>query len=1580
MDENPALGTDLTNDMWTVINNYFTENPNWMARHQIDSYNDFVENKIPLIMKNINRISAFMFDKVEKDVTYKVDIYLGGKTANKFRIAPPTIYDHKTQQMRPLFPNEARLKNLTYGFDIFVDMELEYSSKRDDVQIFDGLTLPDTSFLNNIYLGRIPIMLHSNMCSLNKIPLDALPEFGESAYEPGGYFIIDGREKVFLSQERKVENSILLTAITDSQQKNKYKHSAEIKSVNDEGFTSPRNNKLLLESAGTITFLVGMEDKPFIMPVEGRHVPLFILFRLLGIESDLDIMTMIIGDIHSELGKKMVELLKPCAHDPFIMRYHVYDKQNAEKYMEPLTSRSKTNITTGLDKLEELHKNKLNRLSFLYDTVYENIFPHTGPDFQSKAYYLAHMTRKLLLKELGIEKDTDRDSFLNKRVDTSGHLLATLFRETVSRGFMYNARREIESRFELSGNEFLGRNIVNIVHENNYYVVFNSSIFMNGIPAQSIPGFMSSLKRGKIGQKVGVIQSMDRINYYSMISHLRRLNDTPLGGRVQDKQRYLHNSQYGYLCPAETPEGQSVGLRKALALLTTITIGYPGNQLREICKQLGTVPLKHLKPIDTHKQTRVFINGDWFGCTINPGSLVDKFRLMRRNGLINLTTSISWYNERGEIYICSDTGRLVRPLLIIGPGNELLIQPGDLKAISTGKQQFSDLCLGKLMVKAGKHREFTDINIYKPDTMLELSARDPELYDKLRANQACIEYVDMLEMDTVLLAGELNFDRSSKNKYTHVDLHPAVIMGAMVQTCPFIHHGQGGKYFGHSKHIKQAVSAYTDNYWHRIDTSAHLLHNPEQPLIQTRMTGVMNHDVLGTGQNIIVAIAYYNGYNQDDAIIANNTSVDFGQFDSSYYKLYEDVEKKDEKGGTEERFYNPKFAGEFEEYPETLTVPDGDISYDGLDKYGFIKEGTYITDENTVLIGKYLNIKDQNNTIQHSDTSTFIKHDNLNSYVDKVYTCVTDYSKDARLCKVRTCQHRRPQNGDKFASRNGQKGTIGLYLPREDMPFTDDGIVPDMILHPSAYPKRMTVNQLLEMLYGNLAAECGFHGIANGLDSFDAETLNEVLCDKLGFTYYGDRVLYNGVYGEQMDCAIFMGPLYVQRLKLQVQDKINYRDTGYRKDGVPVPGGAYTVRERSVVSGRANGGGIKIGEMERDALIAHGLMGYLNERDIVRGDKFYVFVSTVNGEISIGNPADNIYFDTLEDGPLNYHLEDGTGQGRRSLIGLNTMGRRQNGFVRLTIPYAMKLLIQEINGIGMRLRLNPRVTRMLIDADSRNKSVNDMLLDMEDIITEDESKIAELLEKSISQQIESRLDLEANIEESYKNAVINQEPDAENVTLNAYKDAMLVEQDKSIDKELDITAGMEPFKHPEELPNLTTIPATGAAILTNPMVPGLPVISPPVLMPGHIQTPAILEPLPPIISPVNNQLGGAEAGQLKTVTFAPVTTQTDSRSSNLVPAELPIISTGGASEEDDFNLMPLNFKPRVPAGQDQLAGGGVGQDINFPQLSNSQSGGAMQPAQGIIKPLGVETKQINISGTERELSEMGVSNFQPAVL
>ena len=1315
----------MDEDTWKVIDSYMAEYPDWQAQFQIDIYNDFINNRIPLAFKNKNSGTAVLFDKEDPEVSYKFELYIAGKSGDRYKICPPTILDHITGKMRPMYPNEARLKNLTYGADIFFDIELEITMKKGDKIILDKQPVPNPDFLKNNYLGKIPIMMRSNLCILNKVPSTALPEFGESEFEFGGYYILDGREKIIMSLESKADNTLFFTEIND----NKYTKTVEVKSLSDEAFENARTNKLQMENAGTITMRLGQQN-PFISDIhffdgakEKRDTPLFIIFRLLGVETDADIIQMICGNLDTELGRSLAELLRPSAQDRYIRRLGIYTKQTAEAFLEPLVSRSQANIQNN--QLNDMTKDKLNRLSFLYDTMSENLLPHVGRDHYAKACYLAYMTRRMLLFHLGLEVDTIRDSFINKRVDTGGYLLSVLFKDSI-RQVLYDSIRNIKRKYEFDGQEFSGQNILALINENNYREIFNYNVF-NEV-------FGGSLKRGTIGTKKGVVQQIDRLNYFSASSHIRRITDPEdPSGKVTEDRRRINVTQYGYICPCESVEGQSVGLRKAMSVMTTISVGYPSGQLKELCYKLGCVPIRNIGKLDLWRTTRIFINGAWIGCVAQPQLLVQLFRLMRRNGLINAFTSIAWYVERDEIMISCDGGRLVRPLYVI-ENNELAITPGDIKDLGDDKKSFTDLCFSRLKRKDGRKTRFTDY-LVSPLSMLGLEFNDPELDMKLRANQATIEYIDIQESDTCMLTlSYLPSQSSIVRTYTHAEIHPIMILGASAQISTLSDLGQSGKYLGvgSSKHPKQSVSTYATNFMHRIDTSAHLLHNPERAIIHGRLNEQIHHDKIGTGQNIIVAVVYYNGYNQEDAICGNSTSIDMGQFNSSYYKMYEDFEKVDKKTGLEERFYNPLYRSEVPEYPPDLEPKKKE--FENLDKFGFVKEGTYLTNENAVLMGKYIKTKNEFGEVDYSDASYQVKKDNVGSYVDKVFTCQTNMAGE-RLCKIRTCQYRKPEIGDKFASRNGQKGTFGLVIPREDMPFTDDGIVPDMLIHPSAYPKRMTINQLTEILFGTMATELGMFGVAGTMEAFDMERINEVLADKFGLSYYGDRVLYNGTYGEQMSASIFMGPIYYQRLKYMVADKVNHRLPGIREDGVPVPGGAYTVRERQVVSGRANGGGIKIGEMERDALISHGVFGFINERDMVRGDKFIVFISAASGEISVGNPQKNLYFDPATDGPMSYHLQEGSSAGNQYIIGLNTTERVQRDFYKVQIPYAMKLVIQELNGLGLSLKLKPQRLRMLAEADGQ-ADLDDVIIGLNDIIDQENQDIHELLQKSLVEQLE----------------------------------------------------------------------------------------------------------------------------------------------------------------------------------------------------------------------------------------------------
>ena len=1306
---------NLEVDTWDVITSYFKDPaiPNYLVRHHIDSYNDFIHNKVPQIMKNFEKIPPYvLIDKEDRNITYEIQVYYGGKNHDRYKITRPTVVNYPSGEVRQLYPNEARLKDITYGFDFFYDVEIEYTMRRGDQKILDRIPSPYPEALRNIYLGKIPIMLRSDMCALSAAERnpELLTQMGEDKYDLGGYFILDGAEKVIVSQERKAENIVFLQTINPASGNEKYTHTAEVKCVSDEAFANARTVRLQLETKGTITVRLG-QDRPLINQNEYRDVPLFIMFRALGIESDQEIMKYIIGSLEGELAEKMMDLLRSSILDQFILREEIYDRERAEEYLMKFTARAQqSDRKDNVSNFSEVIKNKKVRLCYLFDTFRESLFPHisstTGDIYKAKAYYLGYMTRKLLLLRLGLTKDTDRDNFCNKRIDLSGFLLSTLFRDAFQQ-VIRNARVETNRKYTFNAKEYSGSDrITSIINDGNIREIFSPEVFKKH--------FNGALKIGTIGQKKGIVQALDRVTRNLTIAHLRRIIDNVAGGRVTIPRRRLHASQYGCVCPVETPEGPKVGLNKGLALISHITFGTPTKYVIQFLIEEGLEVLDDLTPVEAQRVCKVFVNGNWVGCHRNPEKLQRMFILYRRNGLINIFISFSWDRSTNEIQMFTDGGRFVRPLYVI-ENNNLLLQPRHIRAIKSSELAFTDLVAGFRKRKEEYDYYSQDI---KPLSLLGLDKTDALYPAKLTETQSVIEYIDCQEFDMCMLPIGFTIDHTSLQRYTHMELHPSMFLSFNAHLLPFGDHNQAARTIYASKHVKQGISPYALNFNSRIDTSSHILNYPQRPLVQSRLQKYINQDIFGQGMNIYVAIASYN-YNQEDAIVGNQSSVDMGLFHTTYYKSYKDMEMTESKTGEETRFFNPLYTHEMPQYPPLLNKKTRQ-NYGKLDKWGFPLRGEFLESDD-VVICKYIKTKDETGADVEREMSTTTKTGNEGSFIDKVFTWQTNAVGD-RAVKVRTCQNRPPIMGDKFASRCAQKGTFGITLKKEDLPYTEDGIIPDFVLDPGSYPKRMTVSQFIEILFGNMASELGFIGSFNAFETVDVEQINHIMEDMLGFTSYGDRILYNGYTGEQMDVKIFSGCIYYQRLKYMVDDKINTRYSGVRDNGVPVPGGLYTVKERQSVSGRANGGGLKFGEMERDALIAHGIWGFIKESYIERCDKFIIQVSVKSGDISIANPEIGLFYDNVADGVVSYHLVEGVGNKGLTpdrILGLNLYNQKSLDFITLVVPYTFKLLIQEMEGMMIQVRFDVSRLRRILPENISSSEIAELTHEMIDDLMEE---------------------------------------------------------------------------------------------------------------------------------------------------------------------------------------------------------------------------------------------------------------------
>ena len=1221
--------TDLNDeDIWKVIYSYFEDYDNkknyYLTNHHLDSYNDFVLNKIPQTFKENNPQTVFLGkDDDTKKYKYEVDIYYGGINADKIYIGKPIIH-HKDNKKKQMFPNEARLKNLNYCSQIYCDIDIviktDEKEKDDKIKSIGAKSIIEESIYSinldyndkknikknqiktfeHICMGTIPIMLHSKLCVLYNNSKEVLKNMGECEHEQGGYFIIDGKEKVIVSHERKAENKIYVQKINDD----KYSHSVNIKSVPQGKFKYPKTTEISIK--------ISDESLELRLPGFNKRIPLFIIFRVLGFETDKEIIELILGDLDKDYNKEILPELVSTVKAGSI----IYKQISALKYLKQFTQGQ--------------------TISKAMNIINNELIPHVGLDYVSKAYFLGHMVKKLLFNKLELIPDTDRDSFAFKRVDLSGFLLAGLFRDNLIQ-FQRNAKIEIDKEYRFNTSKYK-TNIDDIINESNIRNVFN-------VNKMDKP-MMNAFKLGTILNKKGLIQSLSRRSFNDIISHTRRIN-TP-SDLVMIGQRKLHSTQYGIICPIEAPDGANVGIKKHMTIMTSITFGCDPKPIEKCLREFGLIYLDEISIDEVKDNCRVFLNGNYLGIHLDPNNLVMILKLLRRNAYINIFTSVTLDYRFNELYISTDGGRCCRPIPIV-ENNKLLLNKEHIEGLKEGKYNWNNLISG-----FGSNQDKLDY--YNCDYSCPIQKKN--LIENLRKTQAVMEYIDVDELHSCLVAfsrEKLETTPLTSARYTHCELHPSMILGPLGFICPFSNNSQSIRNVFGAGQGKQAVGVYTSNYRNRMDSGVHILNYPQKPLVNTKMTDYIMNSKLPSGINAIVAIGSYSGYNQEDSVLINKSALERGLFVSSYYKVYESEERIDRTKNLNTTFYSP-------ENNEKNVELSKKYNYGKLDKFGVIKENQYAYQDD-ILISQY-----NQSTEGTEDSSVAVKKD-AGGFVDKVFMFNTN-SDNNKLVKVRLCTTRIPEVGDKFASRHGQKGTIGLPIKAIDMPYSKEGITPDIIVNPHAFPSRMTIGQFLETIGGKIGLMLGFYFDGTPFEDQSIEELGEVLEKECGFEKYGNEVLYNGRTGKQLSCQIFMGPCFYQRLKQMVIDKINSRAPG-----------SINYLTKQPPAGRAAGGGLRLGEMERDAVISHGISNFLKESTVEKSDKYTCFVSDHTGEISSINKNKNIYFSPNYDGPIEF--EGNTADELR----LKVQDKKSNSFSRIEIPYSVKLLIQECEALGVSLRI-----------------------------------------------------------------------------------------------------------------------------------------------------------------------------------------------------------------------------------------------------------------------------------------------------
>jgi DNA-directed RNA polymerase II subunit RPB2 len=1165
---------------WDIIGSYFKgQHLERFVRHQLESYNNFVSYQIIKTIEMFNPlhiVSEQDFDPNSKQ--YSLEIFI---TFENFQIYRPQIHENNGA-IKLMFPQEARLRNFTYASSTTIDINIKYI-----VRTGPNLENIKTFYKNipKVHIGKLPIMLKSNICVLSQYKHFENTQTGECKFDAGGYFIINGSEKTVLGQERAAENRVFCFNV--SKNNTKYSWIAEIKSVPDFKCISPKQITMMLSSKNN-----GFGNPISIeLPRVKQPIPLFIVFRALGVISDKDICEKILLDINDTEGKnkRLLEALQASVIDAnkFITQ------EDCIKYITSYVMYTPINMDkeTGAKKKHE----------FTLDILSNDLFPHCHT-MEQKIYFLGYMASKLLMAAFEIIKQDDRDSYVNKRIDLTGTLLNNLYRNYFNKlvkDMEKQIIREINTGSWKSIDDY--ENIINLT---NIYKIVKSTTIENGIKR--------ALSTGDFGikhtnsNKVGVAQVYNRLNYVSSLSHARRISTpTDKSGKLIPPRK-LHNTSWGYLCPAETPEGQSVGVVKNMSYMTHITIYSNSLSLYEyIMPNIIAIDSSELTPSQMYGKVKVFINGSWVGITNTPQELYLMLKEKKYKGIINIYTSIVFDYKLCEIRICNDSGRLTRPLLRIKDRN-ILITPSIIDKLNKEELVWDNL--------------LTDSKI----------------------NDSVLEYIDPEEQSWSLIATnpkDLIHPDNNLFRYTHCEIHPSTIFGVLASCIPFPENNQSPRNTYQCAQGKQAMGVYVTNYENRMDKTAYVLNYPMRPMVDTRIMNIIKLNEIPSGSQLIVAIMTHTGYNQEDSLLINKGSIDRGMALVTVYHTEKD-EDKQKINGDEEIRCKPDAS-------KTKGMKMG--NYNKVNSKGIIPENTLVENRD-VIIAKVTPIKENRNDhtkiIKYEDQSKMYKTGE-ETYVDKNF--IDRNGEGYNFAKVRLRTVRKPVIGDKFSSRHGQKGTVGNIIPECDMPFTSDGVRPDIIINPHAIPSRMTIGQLKETLLGKVLIELGLFGDGTSFGDFEIKDICKELL-KCGYQSHGEDLLYNGLTGEQHECSVFMGPVFYQRLKHMVNDKAHSRSFGPMVN-----------LTRQPAEGRSRDGGLRFGEMEKDAMVSHGAARFTRGRMYDASDKYSVYVCKKCGMIASYNNEKHIHH-------------------------CRTCDNRTD-FAFVEIPYACKLLFQELNTMNIVPRI-----------------------------------------------------------------------------------------------------------------------------------------------------------------------------------------------------------------------------------------------------------------------------------------------------
>jgi DNA-directed RNA polymerase subunit B len=1022
----------------------------------------------------------------------EVEIKLG-----KVRIEKPNIIesDGSTDIVTPAI---ARLRSLTYSAPIFVELTVKYGGQSDS---------------SEVEIGRIPIMVRSVGCNTYGMNREQLRQIFMDPLDPGGYFIVNGNERVMVLSEDLAANQPFIEegrsglTVRFFSQRGSYRIPTIISETND-GILEVSFSRL-------------------------KNIPAIIMLKALNLIKETDI-------------SKGINYESDCL---IVNLYEFAKIQSVEDAMLAIAEKSG---------IQGTKKEILDRVKQRVDSFF---MPHIGLDKAARTEKALTLCRLINLFLRAKENDkirTDKDHYANKRVKLSGDLMADLFR--VNLGILV---RDIQYSLQ------------KVAKRKKFYsikTIAKSTLFSQRIESAIATGSW-------IGERSGVTQNMKKTNYLEMLSQLQRVSSMLPGEQENFMARTLHPTHYGRFCPTETPEGTEIGLRKNLALLSKISTAVDFDE---------EVAFKLFNEFGLNKDNGkdVFFNGRFIGFVADAKEFVKQIRKARRESRLPKELSIRYDDLLDQITMSTEVGRVLRPLIVVENGISKL-KDEHLVLLENDKLKWADL-----------------------------------------VREGIIEYIDAAEEENALVALKAE---DLREEHTHLEIHPIDLFGLITSLVPFGNHDQSSRLNRGSKTLTQSLGIYAANYLVRLDTDVSILHYPQKPLVRSFVYDTL--EVYPAGQNIVVAIMPFEGYNMEDAVVLNKGSIDRGMGRSTYFRPYSATELQYAGGLSDE-----------------ILVPDKDVAgYRTEASYRFLEDDGIVypeadMNEGEVVIGKvtppkFLSEAKDISIQAKKEASGAIRQEERGT-VDAVF--ITVDQEGNKVVQVKTRDSRLPEPGDKFSTPHGQKGVVGLVADAEDIPFTSKGVKPDLIFNPHGIPSRMTVGYLIELLAGKAASLWG--KIMDGT-SFTGQKVEEFekMLKELGFSYDGKEVMYHGITGKKLEAKIYIGNMYYLKLRYMVKNKIHARASG-----------KVTLLTRQPIEGRARGGALRLGEMEQQALAGHGSSLLLKER--YDSDKTVVFICKDCGNIT--------YEDTLRD---------------KTVCNLCNSAEIEP----IEVSYAFKLLVDELLGLGI---------------------------------------------------------------------------------------------------------------------------------------------------------------------------------------------------------------------------------------------------------------------------------------------------------